>query len=308
MGVDVLDFQEEVHSLCGVPDLQDAMVRAMTSLDLPYFTYAWSRSRSLDRLDMAEDSFFTTMSGEFFAAYLDGDLYKHDYSIHACRGTTTIPSLIGRPYHRWRKVPSAELKGLELAVEDLGREYFVDGLTGRIENHDGLFFAGASVIGQDMTLREFEGALVNAGTAFQLLRIYHDRFHQLRQAEPAISMKPSDLKSLLAAMRRGDIGDMEERVAELIRHGANASAPPFEHSSNYTKITLRGRMIEFGTLQARIIGILHAASRTPDPWVPEEDLLFSARSNSQHLRELFKNKNPSFLFERDGIGRVRLKL
>ena len=308
MGVDVLDFQEEALSLCSVPDLQDVMVRAMTSLDLPYFTYAWSRSRSLDRLDMAEDSFFTTMSGEFFAAYLDGDLYKHDYSIHACRGTTTIPSLVGRPYHRWRKVPSTELKGLELAVEDLGREYFVDGLTGRIENHDGLFFAGASVIGQDMTLREFEGALVNAGTAFQLLRIYHDRFHQLRRPEPTMTITQAEFIKLASLMRSGNFGDAEGQIAELVRMVDGGSPPAFDHSPGYEWIVLRGRTFHFGPIQTRIIALLDEARRAGQGWVLERDVMDKSKARSRNIHDIFRRHDRAFLFEFDGFGRVRIRM
>ncbi|WP_096701357.1 autoinducer binding domain-containing protein [Magnetospirillum sp. 15-1] len=307
---DVMEFQEEAAHSNSIPDLQEALKVAMTSLGLPYFSYAWSRSSSLDHLEMADDSFFTTVSEEFFATYIKDGLYRNDYSIYACRGTTRIPSLIGRTYHRWKNVPDDELNASELAVEDFAREFFVDGLVGLLENHDGLFFAGASVVGQDMPIREFDHALTNAGTAFQLLRIYHDRFHMLRRGERLIHIRESDLDRFLVAVQGGEIGAISAGIAELFRGGspASASMSPFEHSSNYTKITLRGRGFDFGTLQARIIGILHAASRTPDPWVPEAELLFSAQSNSQHLRELFKNKDPGFLFERNGIGKIRLKL
>ncbi|MBF0327232.1 MAG: hypothetical protein HQL42_19520, partial [Alphaproteobacteria bacterium] len=192
--------------------------------------------------------------------------------------------------------------------EDFAREFFVDGLVGLIENHDGLFFAGASVVGQDMSIREFDQALTNAGTAFQFLRIYHDRFHMLRRGERLIHIRESDLDRFLVAVQCGEVGDVKDGLTELFRYSSPASMSSFEHSSCYTLITLRGRKFDFGALQARIIGILHAASRTPDPWVPEDELLFSARSKSQHLRELFKNKDPVFLFERNGIGKVRLKL
>lgn len=305
---DVMEFQEEAAHLNSITDLQKALKAAMTSLGLPYFSYAWSRSSSLDHLDMADDSFFTTVSEEFFATYIKDGLYRNDYSIYACRGTTRIPSLIGRTYHRWKNVPDDELNASELAVEDFAREFFVDGLVGLIENHDGLFFAGASIIGQDMSMREFDHALTNAATAFQLLRIYHDRFHMLRRGDRLIHIRESDLNRFLMAVQDGEIGNIRDGIAGLFRSNSSVSMSPFEHSPCYTKITLRGRDVKFGTLQAQIIGILHTASQTPDPWVPEEELLSSVRSNSQHLRELFKNKDPGFLFERNGIGKVRLKL
>jgi hypothetical protein len=305
---DVMKFQEEAAHSNSIPDLQEALKAAMTDLGLPYFNYAWSQSSSLDHLEMADDSFFTTVSREFFATYIKDGLYRHDYSIYACRGTTRIPSLIGRTYHRWRNIPDDELNASERAVEDFAREFFVDGFVGLIENHDGLFFAGASVVGQDMSMREFNHALTNAGTAFQFLRIYHDRFHMLRRGDRLIHIRESDLHRFLAAAQCGEVRDVKDWLAELFRCGSPASVSPFEHSSSYDQITLRGRKFDFGAIQARIIGILHAASRIPDLWVPEDELLVSARSKSQNLRELFKNKDPGFLFERNGIGKVRLKL
>lgn len=305
---DVMEFQEEAAHLNSIPDLQEALKVAMTDLGLPYFSYAWSRSSSLNHLEMADDSFFTTVSEEFFATYIKDGLYRNDYSIYACRGTTHIPSLIGRTYHRWKNVPDDELNASELAVEDFAREFFVDGLVGLIENHDGLFFAGASIIGQDMSMREFDHALSNAATAFQLLRIYHDRFHMLRRGDRLIHIRESDLNRFLMAVQDGEIGNLGDGIAGLFRSGSPASMSPFEHSPCYTRIQLRGQKFEFGATQARIIGTLHTASRTRDPWVPEDSLLSSAQSRSQNLRELFKNKNPSLLFERDGLGRVRLKL
>jgi Autoinducer binding domain len=308
MVMDALEFQEEASSLHSISELQGATAQAMAGIDLPYFSYAWSRSSSPSHLDMADDSFFINYSGEFFSTYIEGDMYKSDYTICACRGTTTIPSLIGRTYHRWRDVPPNELSASERAVDDLGREYFVDGLTGRIESHDGLFFSGASVVGQGMSMREFNHALTNAGTAFQFLRIYHDRFHQLRQAQPTISVAPADLKNLLVAMRRGDIGEMEGRVAELIRRGENISAPPLEHSSGYDRITLHGRQLKFGSIQARIIALLYAASQTGNPWVLERDLMGQAKSSSRNLHDVFRRHDRGFLFEADAFGRVRLRL
>lgn len=305
---DAMGFQEEAAHSNSIPDLQEALKAAMTDLGLPYFSYAWSRSSSLDHLEMADDSFFTTVSEEFFATYIKDGLYRNDYSIYACRGTTRIPSLIGRTYHRWKNVPDDELNASELAVEDFAREFFVDGLVGLIENHDGLFFAGASIIGQDMSMREFDHALTNAGTAFQFLRIYHDRFHMLRRGERLIHIRESDLDRFLVAVQSGEVGDVKDGIGELFRRSSPASMSPFEHSSRYDLIKLRGRTFRFGVIQGRIIRILHAASQTPDPWVAEAELLISAQSDSQHLRELFKNKNPSLLFERDGLGRVRLKL
>ena len=308
MAMNVMAFQEEAASLHSIPELQGATARAMVGIDLPYFNYAWSRSSSLDSLDMDDDSFFATFSGEFFSTYIKTGLYRNDYSIYACRGTTTIPSLIGRTYHRWRDVPPDELNASERAVEDLGKAYFVDGLTGRIENHDGLFFAGASVVGQGMSLREFNHALLNAGAAFQFLRIYHDRFHLLRRAEPVIQIRESELRSIVAAMRRGDVDSMDNRIAGLIGRASEAMNSVFAHSPGYDQVTLRGKVIRFGPIQARIIGILHAAVLTAVPWVRERELMDEARSASRNLHDAFRHHDHDFLFETDSFGRVRLRL
>ena len=213
---DVMEFQEEAASLSSIPDLQEAVTRAMIGLGLPHFSYAWSHSPLLDRIEMTDDSFFTTITDKFFVPYIESGLYKHDYSIYACRGTTNIPSLIGRTCHRWRNVSRSELSRQELALDDFEKEFFVEGLTSLIENHDKRFFSGVSLIGQGMSMREFDHALANAPKALLLFRIYHDRFHFLRRSNAVIQVHPSELQIIADTIRRGDAEGANTLLAKMI--------------------------------------------------------------------------------------------
>lgn len=210
MVMDVMEFQEEAASLRSIPELQEAMTRAMIRLDLPYFIYAWSDSLSPHHLNITGNSFFSTITDKFFKPYIESGLFRHDYSIHACRGTTTIPSLIGRSCHRWRNVSRAEMNKLERTLDEFEREYFVDGLTIRIENHNKSFFSGASLIGQGMSMPEFNHALTNTSKAFMLLRIYHDRFHLLLSETGVPSQSMADM------LRRDEMEDADVLLNKMI--------------------------------------------------------------------------------------------
>ena len=82
----------------------------------------------------------------------------------------------------------------------------------------------------------------------------------------------------------------------------------FDHSPDYTRVSLHGRAFRFGALQASVIRILHQASLTPSPWVLERQLLSQTGSRSEALRHVFRNHDRDALFEADSLGRIRLRL
>ena len=90
--------------------------------------------------------------------------------------------------------------------------------------------------------------------------------------------------------------------------GAPPTSADFEHSPDYTRVSMRGVALRFGALQASIIRILHQASMTSSPWVLERHLLAQTGSRSEALRHVFRNHDRDSLFEADALGRVRLRL
>lgn len=210
----VMEFQEEAAGLRSIPPLQETLVQTLTSLGFPYFSYAWSDSPSIDQIAMDSDSFFTNINDNFFVPYIRDGIFLYDYSIHACRGTTTIRSLIGKTWHRWREVSRNEMNPREQYLDDFEKAFFVDGVTSVLENRDERFFSGASLIGQDMSLREFNHPLKNAPRAFWILRIYHERFHVLRREAPALSRCRQDLAAGQPPGAPNDVGGATMKMTE----------------------------------------------------------------------------------------------
>ncbi len=83
----------------------------------------------------------------------------------------------------------------------------------------------------------------------------------------------------------------------------------FYQENNYQYIEYRGFVFDFGMIQAKIIEILHRASKTDCPWIHCKHLLDKAGSTSTRVRDLFKSKKGwQELILSDGKGRYRINL
>ncbi len=83
----------------------------------------------------------------------------------------------------------------------------------------------------------------------------------------------------------------------------------FLHENDYRHVEYENLMFEFGMIQAKVVGILHAASQTDHPWVHCKRLLDKAGSGSPRVRDLFKSKKGwRDLILSDGKGNYRLNI
>ncbi|MCP4393004.1 MAG: hypothetical protein GY804_01860 [Alphaproteobacteria bacterium] len=83
----------------------------------------------------------------------------------------------------------------------------------------------------------------------------------------------------------------------------------FHHENNYHHVKLDNIDFSFGMIQANVIKILHAASKTEYPWVHCKILLNEAGSTSSRIRDLFKAKKGwQKLIVSDKKGNYRLNL
>lgn len=85
----------------------------------------------------------------------------------------------------------------------------------------------------------------------------------------------------------------------------------FRHSGDFREVYYDNRRYQFGVMQARIISLLYAASRTEMPWVHGKDLLNKAGSESLRVAALFRGNTgwQELVFsDRRGYYRLRLPL
>ena len=83
----------------------------------------------------------------------------------------------------------------------------------------------------------------------------------------------------------------------------------FHYENNYRHVEYDDLVFEFGMIQAKIIEILHAASKTDNPWVHCKRLLDKAGSGSPRVRDLFKSKDGwREMILSDGKGNYRLNI
>ena len=85
----------------------------------------------------------------------------------------------------------------------------------------------------------------------------------------------------------------------------------FRHSGDFREVYYDNRRYQFGVIQARIIALLYAASRTEMPWVHGKDLLNKAGSESLRVAALFRGNSgwQELVFsDRRGYYRLRLPL
>ncbi len=85
----------------------------------------------------------------------------------------------------------------------------------------------------------------------------------------------------------------------------------FKHSGDFREVYYDNRRYRFGAMQARIIALLFAASRTEMPWVHGKDLLNKAGSESLRVAALFRGNigwQELVFSDRRGYYRLRLPL
>jgi hypothetical protein len=103
--------------------------------------------------------------------------------------------------------------------------------------------------------------------------------------------------------------DRFERTHNLTPDVKEARATDFSHSSDYSIVTLSGRTFQLGALQAGMVRMLHAATRTGDGWVSGRDLLDEVRSASTYIGHVFKSQHQwQQLIQSDGRGKYRLNM
>jgi len=87
-----------------------------------------------------------------------------------------------------------------------------------------------------------------------------------------------------------------------------SSHKSFQQYNNFAKVFAHGRLYHFGTIQAKVIEQLYAASVTSFPWLCGKELLHKAGSRYLILRDLFKSQNNwQQLIESDRRGSYRLR-
>lgn len=85
----------------------------------------------------------------------------------------------------------------------------------------------------------------------------------------------------------------------------------FKHSGDFREVYYDNQRYQFGVIQAKIIALLYAASRTEMPWVHGKDLLNKAGSESLRVAALFRGNSgwQELVFsDRRGYYRLRLPL
>jgi hypothetical protein len=103
----------------------------------------------------------------------------------------------------------------------------------------------------------------------------------------------------------------EERERFERAHDIEPTSPEpeeFMHQPGYAQVTWRGRRFEFGAKQASVIAQLHAAYLRGEPWLPEQQLLADAGSDSKRLVDLFKTQDGwrELISRRNGQARLAL--
>ncbi len=103
----------------------------------------------------------------------------------------------------------------------------------------------------------------------------------------------------------------QEKHCFEVNNGISKSVDVFQHSGDFREVYYDNQHYRFGVMQARIIAILFAASRTEMPWVHGKDLLNKAGSESLRVAALFRGNigwQELVFSDRHGYYRLRLPL
>lgn len=102
-----------------------------------------------------------------------------------------------------------------------------------------------------------------------------------------------------------NIRDIPNWLAELTA----GTTPRFQASPDYRHVSLGDHSFTLGPLQAKVVGLLHEAAQTDNPWRSGKQLLGQAGSEQQKLGSLFKKvKDWRKLIDVDDRGAYSLKL
>jgi hypothetical protein len=105
------------------------------------------------------------------------------------------------------------------------------------------------------------------------------------------------------------IEDHPKWLSDLINAKKREHPPALLCSADYRNVTFGGQEFVFGDLQAKVVGRLHLAFQSSDPWCQGKTILFDIGAKSANIGVLFKSqRNWKTLIESDGRGKYRLRL
>lgn len=127
------------------------------------------------------------------------------------------------------------------------------------------------------------------------LRMFHsvcDESRILRLAyeppQPAVSVRISDLIVLQEHREQFECSyHLASTEASACTTKPNRQ---FEPSSDYRHVRFKDTDYHFGDVQAKILEMLHDASRSRNPWVHGKTLIYESGSQAIRLRDVFKHK------------------
>lgn len=134
-------------------------------------------------------------------------------------------------------------------------------------------------------------------------------FLQLKQDQPERTIKRQDLVILYE-----QLAVFEQCYFQIQQMKGNPFLPVkpghfFKHSEDYQTVELNGMKFRFGMTQAHIIGQLHKASKTSQPWVHGKILLSNAGARSVQVKNVFSSqKQWRKMIESDRRGYYRLNI
>ncbi|MCO6052364.1 hypothetical protein NGM99_21505 [Mesorhizobium sp. RP14(2022)] len=99
--------------------------------------------------------------------------------------------------------------------------------------------------------------------------------------------------------------------ADAAFSAASNAAPEFTHSADYGRVTMRGHAFHLAGGLCQLVALLHAASRSNDPWCVGKQLMADCGYNTTLLSDAFRrHQSPSWreLVAGNGRGLYRLNL
>lgn len=102
-----------------------------------------------------------------------------------------------------------------------------------------------------------------------------------------------------------------ERAGGRQRPGREADTAEFTHSADYGRVTMRGHAFHLAGGLCQLVALLHAASRSNDPWCVGKQLMADCGYNTTLLSDAFRrHQSPSWreLVAGNGRGLYRLNL
>ena len=117
-----------------------------------------------------------------------------------------------------------------------------------------------------------------------------------------IEVRPNEV-----VIRRGERDRVEKK--HCIARDKQTAVSLFSHRNEFAEVFFDGRTYRFGPCQARVVHILHEASKTDSPWLHGKAVLGRAGSSCTRMADLFKAKKAwRELILSDGRGKYRLNI